>query len=269
MNRVCLRVGRLDVEVVCADAGFVETARSAFTDLTAGGSSGGGWLPVVFDVSCRPTGSHRWSIRRDGEPCELTLSDEGVLPHLQWELNRLMIESNPLSVHAAAVTANGVGVLLPGRSCSGKSTLAGWLSIVHGFGYLGDEVGAIDDTGAVLPFPRPVGVRVESPLAGLVDDWSGEAERVLPISRLGGRPCLTGVPVSMIVFPHFTPDAAPVWTPVRQADCMMRLTELTPGLGVHGRPVFEQLARLARSVPAFDVVYGRVADAARMVADVC
>lgn len=263
-----LRVGGVGVVVRTNCELFAASAGSVFADLLAEGPIGSVSVPpVVFEVSCQPAGEHRWSITRDGAPCEMSLSDDGVLPHLQWELNRLMIEVNPTSVHAAAVSGPTGGVLIAGRSCSGKSTLAGWLAVHHGFGYLGDEVGAINEAGEVLPFPRPVGVRAESPLAGLVSDWAGEAERVLPISTLGGVVCRTPTLVSLLVFPRFQAGMrTPVLARVGQAESLMRLAELTPGLGVYGRVVFEQLARLAGTTPAFDVVYGHVGDGARLVA---
>ena len=97
-----LRVGGVGVVVRTNCELFAASAGSVFADLLAEGPIGSVSVPpVVFEVSCQPAGEHRWSITRDGAPCEMSLSDDGVLPHLQWELNRLMIEVNPTSVHAA------------------------------------------------------------------------------------------------------------------------------------------------------------------------
>lgn len=63
-----------------------------------------------------------------------------------------------LFIHAAVIGWRGRAVLLPGRTCTGKSTLA--LALVRaGATYFSDEFARIDRHGRVHPFPRPFSIR--------------------------------------------------------------------------------------------------------------
>jgi hypothetical protein len=233
---------------------------------------------VVFDVVPHAGPPISWSIHRDGQPCELELMDDAVLVHQQWELNRLAIETQPASIHAAAVALDGRAALLIGNSHSGKTTLAGWLATRLGAGYLTDEVAAIEPGGQVVPFTRPLGVRSDSPLATAPWDQHlrGEGgadtaarfmrdERLLPVSELGGRPCHDPTPVALLVFPTYDPFSTLDVRPVDQADAFERVAALTPGLAEHGRPVFERLCRVVEVADAFEVRYDDVSEAAPVV----
>ncbi len=61
-------------------------------------------------------------------------------------------------VHAGVVVCQGRGILLPGRSFSGKSTLVAEL-IRAGAEYYSDEYAVLDSTGSVHPYPRPLSIR--------------------------------------------------------------------------------------------------------------
>src|SRR5207249_5616388 len=59
-----------------------------------------------------------------------------------------------LCIHAGCVSRAGGGLLLPARRGCGKSTLTTAL-LLAGFGYLSDEVGAVDPvTGNLYPFEK-------------------------------------------------------------------------------------------------------------------
>lgn len=83
-----------------------------------------------------------------------------------------------LPLHSAAVSIGGQGLLLPGDSGQGKSTLALELAI-HGCDYLSDEFAPIClSTGQVLPYPRPLQISQEAAsllLDGLVAPGLSEA----------------------------------------------------------------------------------------------
>ena len=266
------RVGSTDVFVRTESRDFERAVRWAFADLHVRERTAS--EVVVFDVD-RGTGSPMtWEVRRDGAPCEMELMEEAVLVHLQWEFNRLAIESQPTAIHSAAVARDGQGVLLLGSSNSGKSTLAGWLSAHHHVDYLTDEVAAIDTDGHVAPFPRPLGVREDSPLAALAPPESAETaagflphERLVPASDLGAQPSAASAAIELLVFPRFEPAAVLAVNAVDHAEAFERVAALTPGLTSHGRVVFEQLSRMVEAAPAIAVSYGDVRDAAPVVID--
>ena len=190
--------------------------------------------------------------------------------HQQWELNRLAIEQQPAAIHGAAVVVDESAVLLVGRSHSGKTTLAGWLAAHHGCPYVSDEVAVVDRAGRIVPFPRPLGIRADSPLAPATrEDGSTKRfmphERLIPAADLGAVVAKSPVSVDAIVFPCFRSDADAILRPLSQADTLERLALLTPGLARHGREVFEQLVHLVRDTHAFEVTYGQVTAAAPLV----
>lgn len=274
-----LRVGTAEVLINTNSVDFATAARWVFSDLTVPSTSPATTRSVVFDTVEHAEPTVRWSVHRNGEPCELQLRPDAVLVHQQWELNRLAIESHPTSIHSAAVAIGGRAALLLGASHSGKTTLAGWLAAHHDAEYLTDEVASIDAAGRVAPFPRPLGVRADSPLASIRPSGASSAhtgavtaerfmpdERLVPIRHLGASACSGPVPVTALVFPTFDPTSALEVHALDMADAFERLALLTPGLTEHGRPVFDRLTRLVEQATAFDIRYPDVREAAPAVA---
>ncbi len=69
-------------------------------------------------------------------------------------------ENHPslLFVHAGAVEMNGIGIIVPGRTFSGKSSLVAAL-LRAGATYMSDEFAPIDRDGNVHPYPRHLSIR--------------------------------------------------------------------------------------------------------------
>ena len=266
-----LEIADVQVIVQSNDAALIAAGRECWTDLLAPPSACG--ETVVFDVVLHS--DLRWEIRRDGELCESTADAGYVLFHLQWELNRIVLERRPITIHAAAVGVNGRAVVLCGSSMSGKTTLAGWL-VAHGGEYVADEIVALDDRTRVLPYGRPLGVRHGGPLDALArsrpvaDPRFQTYEYLLPVSAL--RPVGAGrseprapLAIGAIVFPRFDPSGASGLTECRPSRALERLCANSPGLARSGAVVFRILAALVRSVPAFDVVSADLDQAGRLV----
>src|SRR5215467_11335845 len=83
-----------------------------------------------------------------------------LLHSLRSHLRHLVAEhaTDRIFVHAAVVAWDGKVIVLPGRSRSGKSTLAREL-IRAGAVYFSDEYAAFDDDGMVHPFAQPLMLR--------------------------------------------------------------------------------------------------------------
>lgn len=69
-------------------------------------------------------------------------------------------------IHAGAVAYRGRGIVLPGASHAGKSTLVAAL-LRHGAVYYSDEFAVIDGDGRLHPYPRPISLRGGAPGAAL------------------------------------------------------------------------------------------------------
>ena len=277
MDSVRLRVGGSPVLVHSNDDAFLAVVRRSFVDLvwpistlwddsdTAG--------VIRFDVLRNDLPWTDWGIWRDGEPCEITLTQDYVIFQLQWELNRVVLERQTLTVHAAAAEIDGCGLMFPGASTSGKTTLAGWIGL-QGGAFVADEVVAVRGADrSMIPYHRPLGLRPGGPLeSGFIDAMSFETafdgyEKLAPMSALGGslssRPFIA---IHAIVFPQYTPGAVVSLKPLPKSDAFQRLCSLSPGLAEHGVAVFSALAGLVRDRPTFELVsddLGRALDLIR------
>ncbi len=87
-----------------------------------------------------------------------------------------------LAVHAGVVSGNGGAIVIPGGSGLGKSTLVAALVQV-GFGYLSDEMAAVDADGSVHAFPRPISLDATAcELLGLPRPVAADEVTLLPAS---------------------------------------------------------------------------------------
>lgn len=114
-------------------------------------------------------------------------------------------------VHAGVVGWGGQGLVLPGQSFSGKSTLVEAL-VRAGASYYSDEFAILDEQGYVHPYPRPLALRQGGEFKG----------RPVPIAELGGVVGETPLPVAAVVFARY------------QEGATLRLRSLSPGQGVLG-----------------------------------
>lgn len=259
-----LRVGghRVAIRTNCAD--YAAACDDVFIDLRHDGTTSSG--QVVFEVIRHDAAETTWSIRRDGNPCELELSTDAVVVHQQWELNRLLIENNQTVVHAAVVASATAAILLAGRSHSGKTTMAGWLAAIDGYTFVADEAAAVGPSG-VTPYLRPLGIRPGGPLAAHLPPLSRAAtfmpeERLVPASQLGAALRRQPTPIGLIVFPRYRAGSATSIARLSQADTLERLARQTPGLRLHGLPVFERLTSITSAAAAIEVSYADVDSAA-------
>jgi hypothetical protein len=108
------------------------------------------------------------------------------------ELTGYAVTHSPkLCVHAGVVAAPGGTIAFPGASGHGKTTMTAAL-IQVGFGYLSDEVLALDrQTAAITPFPRPLAVDATSWALLGFDPETGPGpgeESLIPPHRLVHEP---------------------------------------------------------------------------------
>src|SRR5579875_714636 len=90
------------------------------------------------------------------------------------------------AVHAGAVAWHGCGILLPGKTHAGKSSLVAEL-VRRGATYYSDEYALIDGEGRLHPYPRPLLLRHGSP-----------EQTPVTCEELGGRTGRGSVPVRCI-----------------------------------------------------------------------
>ena len=115
-------------------------------------------------------------------------------------------------VHAGAVEWQGKGIVIPGRSFSGKTSLVAEL-VRAGATYYSDEYAVLDRHGRVHPYPTPLAIR--QPGSHRQTNTSAQ--------ELGGRVGAKALPVSLIVVSRYEPGKE--WHP-RQLSPGLALLEL-------------------------------------------
>lgn len=183
-------------------------------------------------------------------------------------------------IHAAAVAWNGCGLIMPGHSGAGKTTLTAWL-LTQGFHYLTDELifipeaassfqafarplslkpGAWQLLATAQPHPWPLSNRQQQSIGeGLGVRLSSPYGDIVPPEALSQQPPLDAAPLHLIVFPRFQAGAALEFSRVSAAEaCLGLMQQLNNArnLPQHG---FPEAVRLARATPAYRLNYGSLA----------
>lgn len=105
-------------------------------------------------------------------------------------------------VHAGVVGWKGQGIVIPGRSYSGKSTLVAEL-VRAGATYYSDEYAVLDSRGRVHPFGKPLELREEG----------GFTQTKVHVAELGGQLGTKPLPVGLVLMTRFKSGAQ--WRPRR------------------------------------------------------
>jgi hypothetical protein len=178
---------------------------------------------------------------------------EPVLEAFESDLQRYVAEHarGRVFVHAGAVGWHGQGIVLPGSSWSGKTTLVAEL-VRSGATYYSDEYAVLDRLGRVHPYPRPLALRGSD---GRRSRCSAEA--------LGGRTGDVPLRVGLVVVTEFRSGER--WEPRRLSPGTGVLALLAHTVAARRRPR-PSLAVLAR-VAADGVVVAGVRNDARAVVD--
>jgi hypothetical protein len=134
-------------------------------------------------------------------------------------------------VHAGVVGVEGRAIVLPGRSFAGKTTLVAAL-VQAGAEYWSDEYAVLDGDGLVHPYPKPLSVRIDG--TRVTDEQ--------PIESLGGQAGDRPLPVGLIAFTSYRPEAAWALSPRTAGDGAIKLLEHS--IAARSRP--EQVLAAAR-----------------------
>ncbi len=157
-------------------------------------------------------------------------------------------------VHAGAVGWKGRGILVPGSTLTGKSTLTAEL-VRAGATYYSDEYAVLDRRGRVHPFPRPLSIRVEG-------ERKGEAT---PLEAFGGVAGTKPLPVGLVVASEY--EAGSRWRPRRLPPGEGVLQLLAHTISARRQPgaALETLSRVAASAPVLKGARGEARETARQI----
>lgn len=240
-------------------------------------------LPVE-NSHCRST--HVW---RDDQQIGIAEEAWQLFRLMEWQLDIFLADNvqHSFLLHAGAVTTDGQGLILPGVSGNGKSSLTMAL-LLQGFQYLSDELAVIDPATADLwAFPKPFSLKDPSlfpnlatrpevwlgPEAGMAHSpvknegydrpvWYIHPEDVRPGAIASGP-----VPVRYIFFPKFDPEAAPQLQPLTPNQAMRKLLENSVNFSQLDQGGLQLLARLAREAQSFTVIVNGPQLTAQLIQD--
>jgi hypothetical protein len=156
-------------------------------------------------------------------------------------------------VHAGVVEVGGCGIVIPGRSHSGKSTLVAEL-VRLGALYASDEYAVVDPSGLVHPFAKPLSIR-----AGR-NDPLGQPVPV-PEDRVASGPITAG----LVVLTSYAAGAQ--WRPCvgSRAEGALALLENTVSARVRPAAALRATSRLVHAAVFLAGQRGEASDAAQAV----
>ena len=197
---------------------------------------------VDLDFSVVRTGS-QWALIVD----DRQLGSAGPVGDLwtrAWdhlELQMAARSTDPVFIHAGAVAIDGRGIIVPGRSGRGKTSLV--LALVGAGGvYFSDEYALLDHHGWLHPYARNPHVRIESGRRGIPT----------PISRFTDRVGIEPVPIAGVVIAQYVPGSK--WCPrtLDSRTCALEVIDNAVGARVRTPAVMDVAAAVARSAWCVD-----------------
>lgn len=127
-------------------------------------------------------------------------------------------------VHAAAVGWNGQAILIPGKSMSGKTSLAAEF-VRAGAIYYSDEYAVLDAKGRVHPYAKPLSIRN-------IED--GYSQTDSPVEAFGGRAGTRPLPVGLVLVTKYRQGSQ--WRPRQLSPAMGAMALLANTVAARRQP---------------------------------
>ena len=221
---------------------------------------------VEAEFTLQPGEENNWQVLKGDKRVyqNASLTDAGN--YLMGEVVFHLIENNQdyMAIHAALLSDDQGGILMPGSSGNGKSSLSIWMTL-NGYHYHTDELVLIK-SGSLKTrvFTRPFNIKSHgfeaidrllnldalSPAASRGDFITMIPHRALNPEFLPKSP-----EISRILFPKYDADGDNSLTPLSRAAAgieLMKTHVIARNLPGHG---FTQLLDIIKSVPAFKLNY--------------
>src|SRR5262249_47916869 len=204
-------------------------------------------------------GSRSTHLLLDGlKTAERSRSLKGILEAFEVRVKMYVAEMarRRVFVHAAVVGWQGKAIIVPGRSMSGKTSLAAEL-VQGGADYYSDEYAVLDGRGRVHPYPKPLASR---------RDGAGKQKKI-GVNEIGGSTGTKPLPVGLVVVSPFKAGAH--WQP-RQLSAGQAVLELLANtIPARRKPemVIPTLHRAVSGATTLKGVRGEAARTARLILD--
>lgn len=218
---------------------------------TSGSSTDDATDPVIVWTA---TGEGEWLVALGEGGSTAGASTSLALAETITEINRhaaRSVAADHVIVHAGSFRVGGHTVAVTGASGAGKSTLVA-AAALRALPYVGDEVCAIDPaTREVLPFLRPIGLREGGAAAigvTIPEHPFDPYREVYPWQPPDATHDHGLAPLRLIALVERRTGPVEI-APVRPAEALVRLTELSLAASQIEREAFRRLDHLVRDVP--------------------
>jgi hypothetical protein len=153
----------------------------------------------LFSIVKTGKSGAEYRIYKNSEFISTRFSLTEILDYLESQIRLTVAEfaEEFVFLHAGAVSWKGKGIIIPGKSFSGKTTLVSEL-IKRDCEYLSDEYAVIDRDGLIHPFPKKLSMR------GIIDDYK---QVDLEVEEFGGRAARAPVPVGYLLVTEYKKNA--------------------------------------------------------------
>jgi hypothetical protein len=170
-----------------------------------------------FSITKSPVGTY--AVNKDGRQLNGRLSLDIALEILDSKIRIYLGRKahDSIFIHAGAVAHQGMGIAIPGRSFSGKTSLVAAL-VRAGAVYYSDEFAVLDPEGLVRPYAKDLSVRN-----------GGYEQTHHTVETFGGVAGREPVPLRMLLITTYRPGAE--WNPQvrsRGAGAMALLANAVP-----------------------------------------
>lgn len=240
----------LTISFEAPDAQTLDRMRVALPPTWEDGVSAG--TELKFSLVTEDRVSYR-ILLNDNQLSELVLRDAvEILPGM---VRQYVAGSAPemVFVHSGAVAYNGQGIVIPGESFSGKSTLVTAL-VRAGAEYYSDEYAVFTPEGWLIPYAKDVSLRLTS----------GEARQTShTVSEIGGTTGFAPVKVGLLVLTEYRSSAS--WEPVELSVAEGVVEMLGHAEPVQDRPA-ETLSAIKLALEQARVLKSRRGDASETAA---
>ena len=202
---------------------------------------------------------------------------ESLAEHAVWDLHATVPKGSRdfVFLHAGSVARDGGALVLPAAMDAGKSSLVVAL-LELGFGYLSDELGAIDPvTGRAYPFPKRISLDEDA-----LEHFDGLRERLVDRTEAGVtlpqryvRPEDLGAGVAeaasprWIVFLGMERSGPPRLEPIPRAEAVRRMATNCFNLYRYQERGVVLLTRVAQEAEAFELRGGTPRERAALLSE--
>jgi hypothetical protein len=193
---------------------------------------------------------------KNGEFAGRQVNDEELLTGMISLARLTVAEFAPglTFIHAGVVAIDDMAIVIPGRSCSGKTTLVAEF-VRTGAVYYSDEYAVFDPNGLVRPFAKPLSLRLSD----------NKDQTDVSVASIGGKAGTEPIPISTVIITKFEPQA--FWSPQRLTSGLGVLELTANAISIRSRPAttIEILSRVAENARFLRSPRGEAAEAVHLI----